>query len=84
MNEWVKWKTKRNDLGHIDHFLYDTIDYKMVGHVRKTGRIFEAKVLGRPLFTRRTLKSAKSDVEMIFDKLGVGQDFSGDVNFEEA
>ena len=42
MNEWVKWKTKRNNLGHVDYFLYDTIDYKMVGHVRKSGKIFEA------------------------------------------
>ena len=83
MNDWVKWKTNRNFLGHVDHFLYDTVDSKMVGHVRKSGRIYEGKVLGRPLFTRKTLKSAKNDVEHMFDKLGVGKG-TGDVNFEEA
>mgnify|MGYP003114571144 CR=1 FL=1 len=83
MLDWVKWRTKRNTLGHVDHFLYDTIDEKMLGHVRKQDRIYVARVRGREMFTRKTLKAAKTDVEYMFDKLGVGKG-TGDISFEKA
>lgn len=72
MSDWTKWRTKRNDLGYVDHFFYDTIDQRELGHVFKNGKVYEAKVTGRNAFTRKSLKAAKADVEHMFDKLGVG------------
>ena len=50
-----------------------SIDEKMLGHVRKQDKIYLARVRGREMFTRKTLKAAKTDVEYMFDKLGVGK-----------
>jgi len=64
------WKQSRHELGFVYHEMYDMWK-QPVGLVKKNGRIFEANVRGRSSFTRRTLKSAKADVEMIYNKLGV-------------
>lgn len=72
MMDVMRWKRNRNELGFIEHTLYDSITYNNVGYVKPVGKKFEAYVEGRPTFTRETLKSAKKDVEYMYDKLGVG------------
>ena len=74
MIDVMRWRRNRNDLGYIEHTLYDSITYNEVGFIKPSGKKFEAYVKGRPIFTRETLKSAKKDVEYMYDKLGVGNE----------
>lgn len=73
MIDVMRWRRKRNDLGFIEHVFYDSITYNDVGYIKPSGKKYEANVTGRPIFTRETLKSAKKDVEYMYDKLGVGK-----------
>jgi hypothetical protein len=69
MND-IYWKQSRHELGYVYHEMFDM--YKQpVGLIKKNGNLFEANVRGRSSFTRRSLKSAKADIEMIYNKLGV-------------
>jgi len=68
MND-IRWKQDRHELGFVYYEMYNLWD-QPVGFIKKVGNTFEANVRGRSAFTRRTLKSAKSDVEMIYEKLG--------------
>jgi len=74
MDEWVRWSRNRNELGFIEHTLVDTVQQVKIGYVKPLGKVYEANVTGRPVFTRDTLKSAKSDVEYMYNRLGVGRD----------
>lgn len=70
----IRWKQDRRDLGYIEHTAYDSITGKVVGAVHKVGTSkFEANVTGRPVFHRRSLLSAKNDVQYMYEKLGVGK-----------
>ena len=73
IDEWVRWNRNRNELGFIEHTLVDTVQQVKIGYVKPSGKVFEANVMGRPKFTRETLKSAKKDVEYMYSKLGVGR-----------
>lgn len=71
--DFIKWKQDRVDLGYILHTAYDSITGKTIGEVRKIKtNQFEARVFGRPIFHRRSLLSAKNDVQYMYEKLGVG------------
>lgn len=72
MIDVMRWRRSRNNLGFIEHFYYDSITSNNVGYIKPSGKVYEANVTGRPVFTRETLKSAKKDVEYMYDKLGVG------------
>jgi len=68
MND-IRWKQDRHELGFVYYEMFDLWN-QPVGFIKKKGRVYEANVRGRSSFTRRTLQSAKADVEMIYDKLG--------------
>lgn len=68
MND-IRWKQERHELGFVYYEMYDMWN-QPVGYIKKNGRVYEANVRGRSSFTRRTLNSAKADVEMIYEKLG--------------
>lgn len=68
MND-IRWKKSRHDLGFVYYEMFDLWN-QPVGFIKKNGKKFEANVRGRSSFERRTLQSAKADVEMIYEKLG--------------
>tara|TARA_X000001316_G_C922193_1_gene37104 strand:- start:3810 stop:4022 length:213 start_codon:yes stop_codon:yes gene_type:complete len=68
MND-IRWKQDRHELGFVYYEMFDMWN-QPVGYVKKNGKVYEANVRGRSTFTRRTLNSAKADVEMIYGKLG--------------
>ena len=73
MIDIVKWKTARHDLGYVEHIAYDSVTSRVVGRVHKVKTSkFQANVTGRPIFHRRSLLSAKNDVQYMYEKLGVG------------
>ena len=45
--------------------------YQVVGFIKPDGKEYLANVKGRSPFHRKTVKSAKADVEMIYEKLGI-------------
>ena len=65
----IHWKQERHELGFVYHEMYDMWN-QPVGYIKKKGKVYEANVRGRSSFERRTLQSAKADVEMIYEKLG--------------
>jgi hypothetical protein len=66
----VNWKQRRTDEGWVVHEMTNEL-YQVVGFIKPEGKQYLANVKGRSPFKRRTVKSAKADVEMIYDKLGV-------------
>lgn len=66
----VNWKQYRTDEGAIVHEMTNDL-YQVVGMVRKDGKEYLGNVKGRSSFKRKTIKSAKADVEYIYNNLGV-------------
>ena len=66
----VKWKQHRHEKGYVYHEMTNEF-YQVVGFIKPEGNQYVANVKGRSAFHRRSVKSAKADVEMIYEKLGV-------------
>ena len=66
----IKWKQHRHENGYIYHEMTNEV-YQVVGFIKPEGKQYLANVKGRSAFKRRTVKSAKADVEMIYEKLGI-------------
>jgi hypothetical protein len=66
----IRWKQKRHEKGYVYHEMYDMWD-QVAGLVVPDGKQYLGNVRGRSAFKRKTVKSAKADVEYIYEKLGV-------------
>tara|TARA_R100000951_G_scaffold60006_1_gene50423 strand:+ start:302 stop:514 length:213 start_codon:yes stop_codon:yes gene_type:complete len=66
----VKWKQHRHEKGYVYHEMTNEF-YQVVGFIKPDGKEYSANVKGRSAFKRRTVKAAKADVEMIYEKLGI-------------
>ena len=66
----VNWKQHRHENGYVYHEMTNEL-YQVVGFIKPEGKQYLANVKGRSPFHRKTVKSAKADVEMIYEKLGI-------------